>query len=189
MKRQTPERTCMGTGETAPKGDLLRFVKGPDGMVWFDVLSKAPGRGAYTLPTVDAVQKAIKKRAFSRKLEGQVPEDLVEQVAQQLSKAALQSLALAKKGGQLAIGLDEVIKAKQAQTLKALLLVEDAGKNVLDKTKGWDVPKCQNWHKEDLEKVLGVPNVVVVGLTNGAIWPNLQRTTEFMKLTKTNDGK
>ena len=42
-----PERTCILSGEAAPRDALIRLAISPDGLVLPDVLAKAPGRGAW----------------------------------------------------------------------------------------------------------------------------------------------
>ena len=41
------ERRCIVTGDVQPKGGLIRFVVGPDGMVVPDLAEKLPGRGLW----------------------------------------------------------------------------------------------------------------------------------------------
>lgn len=44
--KHIPQRTCVGCREVLQKRDLIRIVKGPDGVV-VDLTGKAHGRGAY----------------------------------------------------------------------------------------------------------------------------------------------
>ena len=80
--RDEPERRCIATGETQPRGGLIRFVVGPDATVVPDITGKLPGRGMYVSADRDALELAVKRRLFSRAAKMQVtaPEDLAQQV-------------------------------------------------------------------------------------------------------------
>ena len=60
------ERTCIATGKTLPRHNLLRFVAGPDGAATLDLAEKLPGRGAWVTADRAALQKAVKKGHFKR---------------------------------------------------------------------------------------------------------------------------
>lgn len=45
--RTVKQRTCIGCGKKAPKGDLIRIVRASDEAVLLDGSERAPGRGAY----------------------------------------------------------------------------------------------------------------------------------------------
>lgn len=46
MKRQ-PLRTCIECHRSLPKRELVRIVRGSDGLIRVDQTGKVPGRGAY----------------------------------------------------------------------------------------------------------------------------------------------
>ncbi len=184
MARQQPQRTCISTGVIAPKAELLRFVKGPDNNVWFDVTGKVPGRGAYVVPSIEAVKKAFEKKGLSRKLEAQVPDTLEAVVSQQLTQQALNLLGLAKKAGRASIGLSEVLKSIKARHVKVLVLANDAGKDTCAKIANWQGNKVTFLDKQQLENAFGMANTAVAGLTDGAIWPTLHRAEKFFESLK-----
>ena len=65
-EKHIPMRTCIATGEKFPKRDLLRIVSKDDGFVEYDVTGKKQGRGANISMTREALELAIKKKAFNR---------------------------------------------------------------------------------------------------------------------------
>jgi len=71
-----------------PKKELLRVVKSPAGLIAFDRVGKAPGRGAYVCPNPDCLKKAQKMRALDRALETSVPAEVFETLLQQLGDGA-----------------------------------------------------------------------------------------------------
>ena len=66
-----PVRTCVGCRQRAAKADLLRVVvddRGAGREVVPDPKGRAPGRGAHLHPSLDCLQRAVRRRAFSRAL-------------------------------------------------------------------------------------------------------------------------
>ncbi|MBK5925337.1 RNA-binding protein [Rhodovulum sulfidophilum] len=104
-----PERRCIATGEVTPKAGLIRFVVGPDDAAVPDLLGKLPGRGMWVAADRDALEKAVKKRLFSRaaKRPVTVPEDLLEQVEAGLLRRVVDSLSLARKAGRAVVGYEK----------------------------------------------------------------------------------
>ncbi len=61
-------RTCIGTGKEYPKKEMIRFVRKYDGNVVIDLKGKEKGRGANLSMSLEAFDKAVKKKAFQRTL-------------------------------------------------------------------------------------------------------------------------
>jgi predicted RNA-binding protein YlxR (DUF448 family) len=53
-------RTCLGCRQRRPKGELVRLVRGGDGVVVVDVAGARPGRGAYVCGEAACVERALK---------------------------------------------------------------------------------------------------------------------------------
>ena len=68
-QRKIPMRMCVGCREMFPKKELLRVVKSPEGVIAFDRVGKAPGRGAYICRKAECLNKAMKIRALERALD------------------------------------------------------------------------------------------------------------------------
>ncbi|MGF1505753.1 MAG: YlxR family protein [Chloroflexi bacterium] len=66
--KHIPQRTCVVTGETRPKRELVRIVRTPDDGVQVDPTGKLPGRGAYISDTPTAWEKATQPGALDRAL-------------------------------------------------------------------------------------------------------------------------
>ncbi|SEW42577.1 hypothetical protein SAMN04488515_2979 [Cognatiyoonia koreensis] len=103
------ERKCIVTGEVQPKAGLIRFVVGPDIVVYPDILEKLPGRGMYVTADRGALEKAGKGQ-FSRsaKQPVTVPEDLVNEVERQLARRTVDLIAMARKAGRAVCGFEKV---------------------------------------------------------------------------------
>lgn len=85
-QRKTPMRMCVGCREMKPKKELLRVVKSPAGVIAFDRVGKAPGRGAYVCPDPACLKKAQKSKALDRALETAVPQEVYEMLLGQLGE-------------------------------------------------------------------------------------------------------
>ena len=111
-----PERQCVVTRERRPAEALIRFVKGPDGVVVPDLSGKLPGRGVWVAAERAVLEDAVRRNAFARglKCQVQVPDGLVDQVAEGLLRRCQNLLGLAKRAGQVVLGFDQVRAALRA---------------------------------------------------------------------------
>ena len=108
--RDDAERRCIATGETQPKAGLIRFVVGPDDVIFPDVAERLPGRGIWVSADPAALALAIKKNLFSRGAKQQVtvPADLAEQVEALLARRVVELISLARKSGKAVAGFEKV---------------------------------------------------------------------------------
>ena len=84
MRRgHVPLRTCMGCSRRFPKGCLLRFTFGPEGVVTGD----GPGRGYYVCRDSSCLGKALSGRNLLRLLGHSPGEGEAERVYEALRKA------------------------------------------------------------------------------------------------------
>ena len=84
-QRKIPMRMCVGCREMMPKKELMRVVKSPEGVISFDRVGKAPGRGAYVCKSAECLAKAVKTHALERQLECSVSEEVFSQLSAQLT--------------------------------------------------------------------------------------------------------
>jgi predicted RNA-binding protein YlxR (DUF448 family) len=66
--RSEPERTCVGCRRRGVRSDLLRIVRGRDGVPRVDPACRGEGRGAYVHRDPACVQVAIAREALARAL-------------------------------------------------------------------------------------------------------------------------
>jgi len=86
QNRKIPLRKCMGCGEMKSKRELIRVVKNKEGEISLDLTGKKAGRGAYVCPQLSCLQKARKSRGFERALSCKIPEEVYDQMEQELSQ-------------------------------------------------------------------------------------------------------
>ncbi len=108
--KDEPERKCIVSGESQPKGGLIRFVLGPDGMVVPDLLARLPGRGIYVAADRAALDKAAAKGLFSRaaRAPAKAPPGLADLVEGLLARRVVELLSLARKAGDAVTGYEKV---------------------------------------------------------------------------------
>jgi len=123
-----PSRLCAATRTVHPVSELIRFVVGPNGEVIADLKSKLPGRGIWVTATRDALDEAVKRKAFARgfKRDVRTPPDLVEHTEQLLERAVLDALAIVGKAGLVAAGFGKTEAALENGAAVALLHAAEA---------------------------------------------------------------
>ena len=82
-----PIRMCAGCRERAPKKELIRVVRTPDGGLLLDAKGKAPGRGVYLCRKAECLRKARKSRALERALERSIPPEAYDELEAALNDA------------------------------------------------------------------------------------------------------
>lgn len=169
---EEPTRTCVSCRALSPKDEALRFVRAPDGAVHLDVRGRLPGRGATTCASKECVQKAVDKGGFARAFEAAVIAGpaLVAAVEDALQEAALGSLGLARRQGQLVAGRDEARRALEAGTATVVIVARDLSERSHDELRPdlLDKEVVPGPEKDRIGAALGRPTTGVVALTEGA---------------------
>ncbi|MBE6574444.1 MAG: YlxR family protein [Ruminococcaceae bacterium] len=75
VKKQ-PERKCVGCSKQAPKKELIRVVREPNGNVCLDFTGKKSGRGAYICRSASCLKKAVKSKRLERNLAVEIPDEI-----------------------------------------------------------------------------------------------------------------
>lgn len=172
-----PLRRCAVTRAQRSKDDLIRFVLGPDGTVVPDLKETLPGRGVWLTATHETVVQAVKRKAFSRalKADAKAPEGLADQVDGLLAQAALQTLGLANKAGQVVFGHIKAEKALCSSRVLGLVHASDAAEDGCRKldgkaraaSEGRGIPTVRVFSANELSLASGRPNVIHAALIPG----------------------
>lgn len=166
---EQPERSCLVTREARPKGELLRFVVSPDGVLVADLAGKLPGRGLYTLCSQLTVAEALSKRLFN-KAAGQsvtIPENFMGNLVAMMSKRTADALSMARKAGQAITGYEKVLEAVKSGEAAALLHATDASPDQVRKLRDAQLPTFRDLPRDVLCQVLGRENAVHVAILQG----------------------
>ena len=78
--KKIPQRTCVGCNTSKDKNELIRIVRTPDGDIKIDLNYKLDGRGTYICKNEECLNKAIKNKGFSRKLQTEIPESILSEI-------------------------------------------------------------------------------------------------------------
>lgn len=123
-----PERTCAVTRAKLGPDELIRFVRGPDGVIVPDLANKLPGRGVWVTGRKATVAEAARRNVFAKSLKRKAtaPADLADQVDALLKARVLGALGFAVKAGQAISGFTKVENAIDSGEAIALLHASDA---------------------------------------------------------------
>ncbi|MGB6541552.1 MAG: RNA-binding protein [Xanthobacteraceae bacterium] len=177
-RARAAERLCVATRTVRPVSDLIRFVVGPEGDAVPDVKRRLPGRGIWVTATQEALDEAIRRKAFARgfKREVRLPSDLVARTERQLERAALDALAVAGKAGLVATGFAKAEAVLERGDAIALLHAAEAspeGIRKLDSAvrrgRGGPLPVIGFLTSTQLDLALNRPNVVHAALLAGPV--------------------
>jgi predicted RNA-binding protein YlxR (DUF448 family) len=180
LARHEPERTCIVTRAALPAAGLIRFVLGPDTVVFADLKHKLPGRGVWVTARRDLVQEAVKRRLFARafKAEVKVSPTLPDDIAASLREDLRQGLSLANKAGTVLTGFAKLDSAIAEKPVIALIHATEAAEdgrrklaNQLRKRLGGAIsgfPVIQVLSNDELGLALGRANVIHAALVAGA---------------------
>lgn len=69
-------RTCVGCRAERPKNEMLRVVRGTDGVIAIDATGRMQGRGAYICPDAECLRAAVRKKALARALKHPVGNEI-----------------------------------------------------------------------------------------------------------------
>ena len=81
-----PERSCAACRERAPKADLLRIARTPEG-VRVDPSGSAPGRGAYVHRAGECASAALRRGAIARALRTGLSQGELARLASDIEEA------------------------------------------------------------------------------------------------------
>ena len=86
MEKKVPLRKCLGCDEMIGKKGLLRIVRNKESEISLDLTGKKSGRGAYICKDAECFALAKKKRSLERSLKCRIPDEVYEQLEQEIKK-------------------------------------------------------------------------------------------------------
>lgn len=125
------ERMCIVTRRREPPEAMIRFVRGPDGVVAPDIRARLPGRGVWVAARAELVSEAARKRLFARgfKETAEAAPELAAEVDRLMEADCLQMLSLANKAGAVVAGFGKVSDAIAKGAVAALIAASDGGED------------------------------------------------------------
>lgn len=174
--RTEPERRCIVTGDVQPKAGLVRFVVGPDGVIYPDLAEKLPGRGIWVTADRDLIARAATKGLFARAARAPVtvPENLVDMVEQGLAHRVVELISLVRKSGRAVVGFEKVKGWLAEGRAKVLLQASDGSER--GKGKLW-TPEGGRWFgcltSAELGLAFGRDHAIHGALAAGGLTPRV----------------
>jgi len=155
------------------RGNLLRFVVGPDGAIVPDVAARLPGRGLWLTARRDIVAAAATKRLFARAARQPVIVDggLADRVEILLAKRCLDRIGLARRAGRAVMGFAKVRAALEASKVAVLVAATDGAADGRDKLKALapSLPLVECLTSAELGAAFGREYVVHAALLPGRL--------------------
>ncbi|MDF2140382.1 RNA-binding protein [Paenirhodobacter sp. CAU 1674] len=176
VEKGEPERRCIVTGDVQPKAGLVRFVLGPDGLIYPDLAEKLPGRGIWVTADRAAIDRAAAKGLFARaaRAPAKVPENLADLVEQGLAHRVVELISLVRKSGRAVVGFEKVKGWLADGRAKVLLQASDGS----DRGKGklW-TPEGGRWFgcltSAELGLAFGRDHAIHGALAAGGLTPRV----------------
>ena len=167
------QRRCIVTGDSRDKGELVRFVVGPDDGLVPDIEGKVPGRGLWVSADRQSLVTAVKKGLFSRAARRRVEagEEIVGMVEALLRKRCLNLLGMGRKSGSVLTGFEKV-KASIGAGNAVLIIeakdgAEDGKRKLAAARRG--LPVIEEFSNHELSLALGRENVIHAAVTNSRL--------------------
>ena len=185
-----PDRKCIATGDVQPKYGLIRFVAGPDGQVFADILDKLPGRGFYVAADRDALDLAVKKNLFSRgaKQPVKVPEGLTDTVEEQLARRVVDLISLQRKSGRAVAGYEKTKGWLQSEEAEVLIQAVDGSGRGKSKLSTPHYGHYIGWLTADeLGLAFGRQTVIHAALASGGLTQRVVEEAERLKGLRKNE--
>ncbi len=171
--RDAATRRCLVSGEERPKGELVRFVVGPDGTVVPDVDGRLPGRGLWTLARRDIVAAAVTRKLFARAAREAATADpgLTDRVEGLLARRCISTLGLARRAGQAVGGFEKVRALIERGACGVLVIAAEASAEGRRKVmSGIETPPAVGVLTEtELGGVFGRDSVTYAAVARGGI--------------------
>ena len=173
------QRTCIACRTTLDKSDLIRYVVAPNGNLLVDYRQKLPGRGAYTCPSIECIEKAAVKNGFTRCFRGRCQsiskEDIVKQLGNSILSKIESLLGMARKAGMVTSGSNMVMdQLRKPQCDFGLVLTAqdispDIGRKIEAITARVNIPHSIVFKKDKIGHILGKEERSVVGILSGTL--------------------
>lgn len=186
-----PDRKCIATGEVQPKYGLIRFVAGPDGQIYPDVMGKLPGRGVYVAADRAALDKAVSKKLFARGLKMQVTvaDGLVDEIERQLARRIVDLLSMARKSGSAVAGFEKVKSWLDKEEAQVLLQASDGSGRGKSKLSTPHYGTYIGWLTADeLGMAFGRQTVIHAALASGGLAKRVVEEAQRLRGVRETDG-
>lgn len=186
-----PERKCIVSGEVQTMHGLIRFVVGPDGQIFADILGKLPGRGIWVSADRAMLEEAVKKGLFGKAARQKVtvPEDLIQEVDRQLARRTVDLISMSRKGGHAITGYEKVKDWLIKDYAEVLIQSSDGSERGKSKLSTPYEGSFIGWLTSDeLGLAFGRQTVIHAALASGGLTPRIVEEAQRLKGVRGFDG-
>jgi hypothetical protein len=152
---------------------MIRFVVGPDGDAVPDLTRQLPGRGMWVMAEREAVEKAVRAKAFSRAARRPVAaaDGLTDRLETLLARRCGEILGLARRAGRVVAGFEKVQAFLRSGEAGCLVAAADAAADGKRKLRGLagTLPVVEVLTVAELGLALGRENVVHAAVARGRL--------------------
>ena len=183
-KFKPSERKCIATGQVLSKSELVRFVLGPNSLIYPDPENKLPGRGIWVKADRSAILKAEKRRLFSQaaKQSAECLENLAEQVENLIANRIIKLIGLSRKSGQCICGYEKVKDWLKKDIAKVLIQSSDGSSRGKSRLRTPDDGKfigCLS--SKELGKAFRRENITHCALASGGLTQRIVEDAQRLK--------
>ena len=183
-KVKQSERKCIATGQVLSKSKLIRFVLGPDSVIYPDPENKLPGRGIWVKADRSAILQAEKGQLFSRtaKQSAECFENLAEIVENLIANRIIQLIGLSRKSGQCISGYEKVKDWLKKDIVKVLIQSSDGSSREKSRLRAPGEGKfidCLS--SKELGKAFGRENITHCALASGGLTQRIVEDAQRLK--------
>ena len=184
QKFKVSERKCIATGQVLSKSELVRFVLGPDSVIYPDPENKLPGRGIWVKADRSAILKAEEGRLFSQaaKQSAECLENLAEQVENLIANRIIKLIGLSRKSGQCICGYEKVKDWLKKDIAKVLIQSSDGSNREKSRLRTPNDGKFIGWlSSKELGKAFGRENITHCALASGGLTKRIVEDAQRLK--------
>ena len=174
-------RRCLVAHHEKPRAELIRFVIGPDSLVFPDLSENLPGHGLWVTANLDSIRQAAAKNLFAKaaKAPAHPAATLAEDTLKLLRKRCLDFLGLAKGAGIAVLGEAQTETALRAGKIALYIHAPDA-QRALDNRKG--VEECSWFSRDELGAALGYDQIVYAGMMPHGLTGKLKQELKRLQM-------
>ena len=183
-RNKASERKCIATGQVLSKSQLVRFVLGPNSVIYPDTENKLPGRGIWVKADRSAIMQAQKGQLFSQaaKQSTECLENLAEQVENLVAYRIIKLISLSRKSGQCICGYEKVKDWLKKDIAKVLIQSTDGSNREKSKLRTPANGKFIGWlSSKELGKAFGRENITHCALASGGLTQRIVEDAQRLK--------
>lgn len=178
------ERKCIATGKVLAKSELVRFVLGPNSVIFPDPENKLPGRGIWVKADRSAILKAEKSKLFSRAANqsAECLENLAEQVEILIANRIIKLIGLSRKSGQCICGYEKVKDWLKKDIAEVLIQSSDGSNREKSRLRTPSDGSYIGWlSSKELGKAFGRENITHCALASGGLTQRIVEDAQRLK--------